>query len=628
MSQPVDTPSRIRLLHVDDEEFQLDSVKAFLNVFDPLIDIVSITSPIEALKILEEEYFDCIISDFKMPEMNGIEFSKRIRINRSLPIILYTGQGSEEVAEAAFRAGINDYTKKEMDPSHYHVLAKKIRDAVEKRRIEELYIRVVEDSREAIAIIVNDKIVYANTALAELLGEKKSGDIVGKKFLDLLQPQDREEVEKNSANYKNENSSKCYQAVLRRKDGKKIATEVSVSIINYGGQKAVLNFVRDISERKKLEEETRSSEARFRTLVNMNPDGIALLNISGEVTWINPMFSKILGYPENEIIGKSLFSVGTIQTSQYLKNIEIFRSLSQGLHVLPYEFQWVRKDKMRVWGEAHFSLMKSETGLPEIMVITRDVTQQNKIKEELEGYSKKLEKLVQEKTAILVDSEKMIAAGKLTTLLANDVMEPLMEIKNAVNYIRLNSKDKKSGLDRINNALLSSIAMLDDLRTKTRNNPVVLTDVNINTIIRDAIKEVPIPPKINIEVDVNDVEVNADIQQIKRVFSNLIQNAVDAMNGRGTITIASKLSDKGLIIKVEDDGCGIKPEDMEKIFKPFFTTKKEGLGLGLTFCRKVIESHNGQISINSKRDKGTTFQIQLPIVTSKKNVIPPTQVTP
>jgi PAS domain S-box-containing protein len=624
MSQLADTPSRIKLLHVDDEEFQLEAVRGFLNVFDPLIEVVSVTSPIEALKILDKKYFDCVITDFRMPEMTGIEFSKKIRINKNLPIILYTGQGSEEVAEAAFRAGVNDYIKKEMDPSQYHILAKKIRGAVEKKRIEDLYIRVVEDSREAIAIIVNEKIVYANSALAELLGEKKSVDIVGKKFLDLLQPRDREEVEKNLAN--NQNVAKYYQIVLKRRDGTKISTEISVSIINYGGQKAVLNFVRDISERKKLEEETRSSEARFRTLVNMNPDGIALLNVNGEVTWINPMFSKILGYPENEIIGKSLFSVGTIQTSQYLKNIEIFRSLSQGLHIQPYEFQWVRRDKERVWGEAHFSLLNSETDSPEIMVITRDVTQQNKIKEELERYSKKLEKLVQEKTAILVDSEKMIAAGKLTSLLANDIMEPLMEIKNAVNYIRLNSGEKKAGLERINNALLSSIAMLDDLRSKTRNNPIVLTDANIYTLIKDSIKDVPIPPKINIEVDVDNIEVNVDIKQVKRVFTNLIQNAVDAMNGRGKIIISSKISDEGLIIKVEDNGCGIKPDDMKMLFKPLFTTKSEGLGLGLTYCKKIIESHSGQISIDSKINKGTTIQIKIPIVNSKNNIISQTQI--
>ena len=279
MSHLAETPYEIRLLHVDDEEFQLEALKGFLNLVDPLIYIVSLSSPSEALRLLEHEYFDCVVTDFRMPEMNGIEFSKKIRSKKNLPIILYTGQGSEEVAEAAFKAGVNDYIKKEMDPRHYHILAKKVRDAVEKNHIEELYSKVVEDSREAIAIIVSTKIIYVNTAFVALLGERKPSDLVGKKFLDLLQPQDREIVEKNLAKNVVGGDSKYYQTVLRRRDGKKILTEFSVSFFNYNGTIGVLNFVRDITDRKKLEDEIRSSEERFRTLVNMNPDGIALLNL-------------------------------------------------------------------------------------------------------------------------------------------------------------------------------------------------------------------------------------------------------------------------------------------------------------------------------------------------------------
>jgi PAS domain S-box-containing protein len=595
MSHPAETPYEIRLLHVDDEDFQLEALVGFLGLIDPLIHVVSVSSPSEALRLLEHENFDCVVTDFKMPEMTGIELSKRIRHKMKLPLILYTGQGSEEVAEAAFNAGVNDYIKKEMDPRHYHVLAKKIRDAVEKNRIEELYGRVVEDSREAIAIIVSDKIAYVNAALVALFGEKKPSDLVGRKFLDFFQPQDREIVEKNFAKNIIDGDSKYYQAVLRLRNGKKISSEISVSIFDYNGTKAVLNFIRDITYRKKLEEEIRSSEERFRTLVNMNPDGIALLNLKGEVTWVNPMFSRILGFTEKEIIGKFFFSLGVIQTSQYVKNMEIFRNLSHGEYVPPYEFQWIRKDNERVLGEAHFSLVNLEADEKEIMVITRDVTQQNKIKEELEIYSKKLEKLVQEKTTRLVDSEKMIAAGKLTTLLANDIREPLLTIKNAVNAMRVDPYKKQTGLETINQALQFSITMLDDLRTKTRDNPLKLGEVNIKSLIIEAIDESPIPPTVIVKIDVGNDRIVVDIQQIKRVIMNLIQNANDAMNGRGLITLSTTLKDNVLTIKVEDNGCGIKFENIKNLFKPFFTTKPDGLGLGLSYCKKVVEMHRGQI---------------------------------
>ncbi len=416
----------------------MESFEDLMQLYDPLIEVTSISSPLEALELLQKEHYDCIITDFKMPEINGIEFSIKIRAYNSKPIILYTGQGSDEVAEAAFRAGINDYIKKDIDPSHYHLLAKRIRDVVAKSQKEDLYLKVVEESREAIAIIVDNTVVYANNALIGLLGAKNSTEIIGRKLFDFILPQDRYQVENKIASIsKSGEFSNYYQIILRRRDGKKTATEISVSTINYLGKKAVLNFIRDISERKLLEEEIKSSEERFRTLVNMNPDGIALLDNSGAITWINPMFSRILGYHEKEILGKSFFSISSNKASTYLKNIELFHNLQQGLSIPFYEFQWKRKDKEIVWIEAHLRLIELNTNGQEFMVIIRDINQHKIIKDALEKSSKKLEKLVQDKTSTLITSEKMIAAGQLTYVVANDIRTPLVTIKNAVNYIRI-----------------------------------------------------------------------------------------------------------------------------------------------------------------------------------------------
>jgi hypothetical protein len=103
-----------------------------------------------------------------MPGMTGLEFAKVIRDKVAAPIIIYTGQGSEEVAEAAFNIGIDDYIRKEIDPSHYQLLTKHIKVAVYQRRTEQLYLRVVEDTRDAIA--ADGIIAFAKKALADILG--------------------------------------------------------------------------------------------------------------------------------------------------------------------------------------------------------------------------------------------------------------------------------------------------------------------------------------------------------------------------------------------------------------------------------------------------------------------------
>ncbi len=114
----------IRVLHVDDDTNQLIFTKRFLEELDPFIQVESVASPEEAL--IKASSFDCVVSDFVMPGMNGIELANRVRETSTIPFILYTGQGNEEVAERAFAAGVDDYIRKEFDHSHYQVLAKRI----------------------------------------------------------------------------------------------------------------------------------------------------------------------------------------------------------------------------------------------------------------------------------------------------------------------------------------------------------------------------------------------------------------------------------------------------------------------------------------------------------------------
>ena len=138
MSITYNTPTNesIHVLHVDDEEDNLLISKRYLNKADPSLILEQLSQPEKALKKLQEEQFDCVVTDYIMPGMDGIELASRIRKSSDIPIILYTGRGSEEVAENAFNIGVNDYIRKEMDPTHFTVLSERIREAVMKHRAE------------------------------------------------------------------------------------------------------------------------------------------------------------------------------------------------------------------------------------------------------------------------------------------------------------------------------------------------------------------------------------------------------------------------------------------------------------------------------------------------------------
>jgi CheY-like chemotaxis protein len=124
----------VRVLHVDDEEHELKFTKLFVEEIDPKIIVKSVFDPLEALELLRQEGYDLVLSDYQMKYMTGIDFTEHLRSFTDIPIIMYTGHGSEEVAEKAFKVGIDGYVRKRTSPSHYHHLAERMRKLVETYR--------------------------------------------------------------------------------------------------------------------------------------------------------------------------------------------------------------------------------------------------------------------------------------------------------------------------------------------------------------------------------------------------------------------------------------------------------------------------------------------------------------
>lgn len=122
------------MLHVDDEADQRVYTRLFLERADPFLQIESASSADKALLMLQNEDFDCVVSDYRMPGMDGIEFARILRESSDIPFFILTAWGSEEVAEAAIAAGVNGYLRRRQDPSYYQVLAKQIRRAVKKTK--------------------------------------------------------------------------------------------------------------------------------------------------------------------------------------------------------------------------------------------------------------------------------------------------------------------------------------------------------------------------------------------------------------------------------------------------------------------------------------------------------------
>ena len=252
-----DTPDySIQILLLDDYESAMEITKINLENTDSSMTITTTKTPSTALTLIKNQSYDCIVSDYQMPEMNGVDFCKEVRNTSTIPFIIYTGRGSEEVASIAFVAGVDDYVRKEPELSHFKVLAKRIRHAVDKKRAEDELDRerlrfkvILESNLDGITVNTNRVLVYVNSAFSNMIGYEKS-ELLGKNILELHAPDYRDMVKSiTEQRMLGMPAPPRYEVDLVRRDGSILHVEYSVTLIDYEGKPSSLTAIRDITER-------------------------------------------------------------------------------------------------------------------------------------------------------------------------------------------------------------------------------------------------------------------------------------------------------------------------------------------------------------------------------------------
>lgn len=202
---------------------------------------------------------------------------------------------------------------------------------------------------------------------------------------------------------------------------------------------------------------------------------------------------------------------------------------------------------------------------------------------------------------------------ELGSRLAQSLQDPLSVIKNIVEISKKRhstmNKELSDNFDTIERITLKLSHQIHDVLTFVRASPLQLTHTPLADILNQTVKEIFVPTTVKINLPKNDMTIKCDINKLQRVFSNLLINAVQAMDYHGTINIRTMDKDNHTVIEVEDTGKGIPENLMDKIFEPLFTTKEYGTGLGLKTCKNIIEQHKGKMTF---RNNPTTFTVMLP----------------
>ena len=448
-------------------------------------------------------------------------------------------------------------------------------------------------------------ILECNKTWTKVLGYKKE-EIIGKTIFDFQTESSKEIGIKHLTEFRSKGKLKNIELQLVKKNGEIIDVLLNALAVydENGVMVGSMSIMRDITELKKLEEELRESEEKFRNLFENSIDAIVVVK-KGVIVMANNAFLKMFGYDRiDEIIGRNYLFFADVESRDFLEQMRLKRDRGEKFPSR-FEFKAIRKDGSVFDVEVSVGIILFKGEILRI-VIVRDLTER---------------KLIQEQ---LVYSEKLSSIGTMVAGVAHEINNPLSIIMSSAELLKEEVKlnpEIQSYIDMIIEGTNRCARIVENLVTFARKKEFCKELININKIINETLilRECHLSLN-NIKVKRNFQEdigmVFADPHQLKKVFLNLIDNSTDAMieaNKGDTIEIKTYQENDKILIEFIDDGPGIPKEKRSKIFDPFFTTKDvgKGTGLGLSVVYGIIKEHGGEICYDIFHKDGCKFVIKL-----------------
>lgn len=391
----------------------------------------------------------------------------------------------------------------------------------------------------------------------------------------------------------------------------------------------IVAVYQNVSRRQEAERALRESEAMLRLVMDSCPFHIYIKDREGRHVLANRALAAFHNLTTDQIEGKTSIEVTQLTNAANIQVAEGYVAADRELietqvgtdrtirHPMPDgSARWFRHIKLplRVQGRDDY-----------LLGVGMDVTERVEAEHLLQEYSQRLQERVEERTAELreaqdqlLQAERLSVLGQLAAGLGHELRNPLGAIKNASFLLTLLLPNPEGTLREAIEIIVDGVAtserIIHSLLDYARTLAPASQETDLALIVREALTRAAVPAGIETADHLPPVlPITGDPGQLVQVFLNLIQNAVQAMDGRGTLTLSSAVDDDGSIcITVADTGVGIAPENAERIFEPLFTTKAKGIGLGLALTKTLVEGHGGSIAFESAVGEGTAFKVCLP----------------
>ena len=587
------------------------------------IDMLSMKSKAIAIKSLAKRMMGIAVKPYEV-EANK-KSGEPIYLEINAQKIEYEGKSADLVV---FR----DITERKMMGEKLEKYAEQLEEKVKERtktlrENEEKLRSIFNSSPDAIAVFdLKGNIIECNKATLDFLGLSKKDEIIGKNSLIFVAKKDQKKVRKTMKNVLEGDPLINVEYAALNKEGYEFPAEFSASAIKdqSGNPTGFVTIIKDITERKMREDELHRSETKNKAILNAIPDLMWRMNKDGVfLEFISTKDFPTLIPPE-QILGKNIRDVAPKWFAQKVMHYTKQAFQTNEVQIFEYQLPFtLRSDKMHDY-EARLVV----GGEDEILSIVRDITERKHMENELRLYSEHLEELVGERTEALKESqqrlvkaERLAAIGQAATMVGHDLRNPLQAIENGLYYINteLSNLSISQNIIETLQAVHDSVGYADnivkDLQSLASKREPLFREIDINTLVKETFSHVKKPENVETVIELGELpKIEADKDMIKEIFVNLAVNGIQAMEEkRGILKVSTKETNGFIEVKFQDTGMGIKKENIPKIFNPFFTTKAQGMGVGLPICKRFVEIHNGSIKVESKEGEGSIFTVKLPI---------------
>ena len=603
--------SLINILIVEDHVESARLMEVILNRFDANFDVDIVHDPKDGLQRLMHKKYQALVLDYNLPGMNGLQVLDTVRKrNMSVPVVMVTGQGDERIAVRAIKQGAYDYIVKEK--GYMELLPRVLLRAVEEHRLssklaesEKRYRDLFENAGDAIFVVDAENFDLRDTnRMAEKLTGLSKEELLNNNFPSLCGQQHRSQASEILEQIKKTGSSNFDHLRILRQGNILIPVDISAGLVDDGQKPVIQMFVRDITEKKRLEQQIVLSRRRLLSLFDGITDMISVLDRDYNLIMGNKKYIDSCAKSSVKLAGQKCYRAlfDREEPCSECRALETFET-KQSCFIEIYH----QKRTYHIWT---FPMMGLE-GKPQFVVeYIKDVTEQKEIEKQL------------------VKSEKLATVGLLSSGIAHELRNPL----NIIETARYGIEEIESGLSPealkklriIKRNVLRASGIINNLLHFSRHSDFEREKIDAEKLI-DATLSL-------LEKEISERHIMLQTQyakvlktffskdSLKQVFLNIILNAIQAMPNGGTLQISTSISSDGqwIVVSFSDSGYGVAKQNLPHVFSPFFTTKKsgEGTGLGLYISYSIIKREGGDISLTSREGVGTTFVVKLPVAKS------------